>query len=58
LVVIRRCVFREETEVRVPITLSHIAEDLVVRAVLFDDVDDVLDVGPQESHLHIGDAVG
>ena len=43
LVLVRRDLLAEDAEVRVAVALLHIAEDLVVGAVLLDDVDDVLE---------------
>src|SRR5262245_19868037 len=40
---IRRYLLREEAEIRVAISLGHIAKDLVVSAILFDDVNAMLD---------------
>ena len=41
LVVVGRDLLGEEAQVRVAIALLHVAEDLVVGAVLLDDVDDM-----------------
>ena len=42
-VVVGRDRLGEQAEVRLAVALGHVAEDLVVGAVLLDDVDDVLD---------------
>jgi hypothetical protein len=61
LMLVRRHFFREQTEVRVAVAFLHVAQDLIVRAVLLDDVEDIFDgarvAGRQaESGLSLGRA--
>ncbi|MEX1103542.1 MAG: hypothetical protein WED87_04785, partial [Dehalococcoidia bacterium] len=57
-VLVRRDFAPEEAELRLAVPLLDVAEELVVRAVFFDDVNDVLEDGALAVEERHGDRLG